>query len=172
MIRSLTLILVLCGATAASAVEPPAVDPSAADSNEITAENVLDVMNAYRAEASLPPLHLDASLSQAAEDRMRDMEDGGWWNHESPEGTPPFVWLARHDYDYLYAGENLAAGFETARLLVESWMESPGHRANIMGAQFSDCGIAIIEGSTKGPAMGKSIVALYARRRVQMLSEK
>jgi uncharacterized protein YkwD len=163
MIKPLALsILLLCGATSAFA----------ADSNEITAENVRDVMNAYRAEASLPPLHLDISLSGAAEDRMRDMEDGGWWSHESPEGKPPFVWLARHAYDYLYAGENLAAGFETARLLVQSWMESPGHRANIMGAQFSDCGIAIIEGSTKGPAMGKSIVVLFARRRVQMLSAR
>ena len=163
MIKPLTLaFLLLCSATSVFADV----------SNEITAENVLDVMNAYRAEASLPPLHLDVSLSQAAEDRMRDMEDGGWWNHESPEGKPPFVWIGRRGYDYLYAGENLAAGFETARLLVQSWMESPGHRANIMGVQFSDCGIAIIEGSTKGPAMGKSIVVLYARRRVAMLSAK
>ena len=133
--------------------------------NEITVENVITLMNEYRAERSLPPLHHDGDLAKAAEDRMRDMEDGGWWSHESPEGTSPFIWLRVRNYDFAYAGENLAVGFETARVLVSSWMESAGHRANILGAQFSDCGIAIIEGSTKGPTNGKSVVVMFGRRR-------
>jgi uncharacterized protein YkwD len=70
------------------------------------------------------------------------------------------------------AAENLANGFETARLLVESWMESPGHRANILGPSYSDCGIAIIEGSTKGPARGKSIVVLFGRRLAETVAAK
>lgn len=140
----------------------------AADDNEITADHVVALMNEYRVEANLPPLHVEPSLMRAAEARMRDMEDGGWWSHESPEGTSPFAWIPI-DYDYVFAAENLAAGFETARLLVQSWMESPGHRANIMGAQYADCGIAIIEGSTKGPAAGKSVVVLFGRRKVQMM---
>ena len=136
----------------------------AAQENDITPENVLALMNAYRAEASLPALHLDASLNRAAEARMEDMEDGGWWSHESPEGTSPFSWIPV-DYEYVYAAENLAAGFETARLLVQSWMESPGHRENIMGAQYADCGIAVIDGRTTGPAMGKSVVVMFGRRK-------
>jgi uncharacterized protein YkwD len=136
----------------------------ASDENEINVANVAVLMNEYRAEANLPPLHVDPSLTIAAEARMREMADGEWWGHEAPDGTPPFAYIPV-DYDYAFAGENLAAGFETARLLVQSWMESPGHRANIMGVQFADCGIAIIEGRTKGPAMGKSIVVLFGRRR-------
>jgi uncharacterized protein YkwD len=142
----------------------------AADDNTISVQGVLYLMNAYRAQESLPPLHLDASLTRAAEARMRDMEDGGWWSHESPEGVSPFTWIPV-DYDYVFAAENLAAGFETLHLLVQSWMESPGHRENIMGAQYADCGIAIIDGSTKGPAMGKSIVVMFGRRKVQMLAK-
>jgi uncharacterized protein YkwD len=136
----------------------------ASDSDEITPENVVALMNGYRAEASLPPLHLDPRLTIAAEARMQEMADGEWWGHEAPDGTPPFASIP-HDYVYAFAGENLAKGFDTAPLLVQSWMESPGHRENIMGVQYADCGIAILEGSTKGPALGKSIVVLFARRR-------
>jgi uncharacterized protein YkwD len=140
------------------------VRASASDADEITAEKVVALMNAYRAEASLPPLHIDTSLTVAATARMQEMADGEWWAHESPEGKLPFAYIPI-EYDYAFAAENLAAGFDTAPLLVQSWMESPGHRSNIMGVQYADCGVAILEGSTKGPAMGKSVVVLFGRRR-------
>lgn len=131
---------------------------------EINAANVAALMNAYRAEAGLPPLNVDPSLTAAAEARMRDMADGQWWGHQAPDGTPPFA-VIPVEYDYAFAAENLAAGFDTAGLLVSSWMESAGHRANILGLQYADCGIAVLEGSTKGPALGKSVVVLFGRRR-------
>jgi uncharacterized protein YkwD len=133
-------------------------------SPDITPQSVLEQMNAERAALSLPPLRYDERLEKAALDRMRDMEEGGWWSHQSPDGRSPFVWLAVRAYDFEYAGENLATGFETPGLLVEAWMESPGHRANILSAHYEECGIAIIEGSTVRPAAGKSIVVLFARR--------
>ena len=154
-------ILIAVALTALAVTSIRAAEPD----NEITTENVLALMNAYRAEAGLPALHEDATLDAVAGDRMHDMEDGGWWSHESPEGRSPFAWLSTRAYDYDYAGENLACGFETARLLVSSWMESPGHRENIMGVQYHDVGIAIIDGSTKGRASGKSIVVMFGRRR-------
>ena len=141
----------------------------ASEENEITAANVAALMNEYRSEASLPPLRIDPTLTAAAEARMREMAEGEWWGHEAPDGTPPFAAIPI-EYDYAFAAENLAAGFETARLLVSSWMESEGHRSNIMGVQYADVGIAILEGSTKGPAMGKSIVVLFGRRKVQMVT--
>lgn len=129
---------------------------------EITRQSVLAAMNRYREEKNLPPLRSDRRLDLAAEDRMRDMEEIGYWSHESPEGRSPFFWLALRGYRFGYAGENLARGFETAGVLVESWMESKGHRENIMSADYADCGIAIIEGSTTGKSSGKSIVVLFA----------
>lgn len=149
------------------------VAASASDfSNEITPETVTVQMNVYRAEAGLLPLRLDAKLTRAAEGRMQDMADGGWWSHESPEGISPFVWLSLADYKYSMAAENLANGFETAPLLVETWMESPGHRANILGPAYADCGIAIIDGSTKGPATGKSVVVVFGRRMAESVAVK
>lgn len=136
--------------------------PAFADDNEINNANVLALMNVYRAEQGLPPLREDARLRKAAEDRVRHMEELGYWAHKSPDGMSPFVWLAARDYNYAHAGENLASGFETARLLVLSWMESPGHRANIMAGNYEDVGIAIIDGATTGPATGKSVVVLFA----------
>ena len=156
--RTILFSLLLCGRA------------FALDTTEITPESVTARMNVYRAENHLPPLRLDAKLTRAAEARMQDMIDGEWWDHESPDGTSPFIWLASVDYDYAFAAENLAAGFDTVPVLVEAWMESPGHRANIMGVQYAECGIAIIEGSTRGKAMGKSIVVMFGRKKVPMLS--
>jgi uncharacterized protein YkwD len=132
-------------------------------SDEINVSQVLRVMNEYRAAAGVPALRHDSRLELAARDRMRHMEDEAYWSHLSPNGLSPFIWIKARAYQYTAAGENLAAGFETARLLVASWMESKGHRENILSADYADCGIAIIEGSTTHPAPGKSIVVLFGR---------
>jgi uncharacterized protein YkwD len=146
--------------------------PAFAGDREITPENVTALMNAYRAEAGLGPLRLDAALTRAATARMQEMMDGQWWGHAAPDGTPPFVWITAADYNYVAAAENLAAGFDTAGLLVESWIESPGHRANILNGMYADCGIAVIEGRTDRRAGGTSIVVLFARRAVDLVSSK
>jgi uncharacterized protein YkwD len=138
--------------------------------NEITVENVTALMNAYRAEAGVGPLRVDTRLARAAEMRMQDMLDGEWWSHQSPEGTPPFVAITAADYNYVAAAENLAAGFDTARVLVESWMESPGHRANIVNPLYADCGIAVIEGRTDRRGSGRSIVVLFGRAAVNQVT--
>ncbi|HEX8254357.1 MAG TPA: CAP domain-containing protein [Thermoanaerobaculia bacterium] len=153
--KTLLLALLFCTSLTASADDFSA---------EITAENVIRVMNAYRAEAALPPLASDRRLHLAAEDRMRHMEEESYWAHQAPDGTSPFVWVKAREYNYERVGENLATGFETAKVLVEAWMESPGHRANIMSPYFEDCGIAIIDGATEGPAVGRSIVVLFGKK--------
>ena len=140
-----------------------AATASAAD---ITKATVLEQMNVRRLSRGLPPLREDARLSMAAEDRMRDMEDNNYWAHTSPDGRSPFEWLMPRGYDFWFAGENLAAGFETAEILVDGWMESQGHRDNIMSAIYQDCGIAIIEGAITKKSPGKSIVVLFARHKM------
>jgi uncharacterized protein YkwD len=138
--------------------------PAAA--KDITAEVVLASMNVYRMENGLPPLREDSRLDLAAGDRIRDMEDLEYWAHDSPDGRSPFLWLKPRGYTFRYAGENLASGFETSEMLVSAWMESEGHRANILSPQYDDCGIAIIDGSTKGRVNGKSIVVMFGREGV------
>lgn len=136
---------------------------------DITRDSVIAQMNRARAEAGLGPLRDDYRLDGAAEDRIKDMEDLGYWAHVSPDGRAPFVWLKPHGYNFSNAGENLAAGFETAEVLMDSWMESPGHRENILSPLYMDCGVAIIDGSTKGRATGKSIVVLFGRPMVELV---
>jgi uncharacterized protein YkwD len=131
--------------------------------SEINPESVIGLMNHYRRQNQLPPLHAEPRLMKAAEDRMRDMEEMGFWAHESPEGRSPFFWLHFRSYRFRVAGENLARGFETNDLLVSSWMDSPGHRGNILGVEFHHVGVAVIEGATTGRYPGKSVVVLFAR---------
>lgn len=133
--------------------------------SEITHNTVIAAVNSYRARFNLPPLRDDPRLDAAAEDRMRDMEDLGYWSHESPDGRSPFTWLPRHEYPFERAGENLAVGFETIELLVSSWMESPGHRDNILSTAYTDCGVALLDGATTRRAPGKSVVVLFGRPR-------
>lgn len=133
---------------------------------EITRASVIATMNQHRARGGLAPLREEARLDAAAADRMREMEEQGYWAHEGPAGRSPFFWLQARGYDFRHAGENLASGFETVELLVQSWMESPGHRENIMSTNFRDCGVAEIDGSTTGPSSGKSVVVLFGRRKL------
>lgn len=134
-----------------------------ASAAEITVETVVAEMNIHRAAAGLPPLRSDERLLRAADGRMRDMEELAYWGHIAPDGRSPFEMIRPLGYDYRYAGENLAAGFETAELLVQSWMESKGHRDNIMSPVYQDCGVSVIEGATTGRGIGRSVVVLFAR---------
>jgi len=129
----------------------------------ITRQAVIAQINEHRAANQLPPLREDERLVRAAEARMRDMVEQEYWSHDAPDGRPPFTWLEPNGYPYRNAAENLARGFETAELLVDSWMESPGHRSNILGGEFSDVGIAILDGATTGRAAGRSVVVLFGR---------
>jgi uncharacterized protein YkwD len=145
---------------------------SAASAAEITAETVLAEMNVHRATAGLPPLRHDERLLRAADSRMRDMEELSYWAHVGPDGRSPFMTIRPQGYEFQYAGENLAAGFETAELLVQSWMESKGHRANVLSPLYQDCGVAVIDGATTGRSTGRSVVVLFARPMVSVGSAR
>lgn len=128
---------------------------------DITPASVVAAMNEQRVRAGLRPLREDPRLDAAAGDRMRDMEELSYWAHEAPDGRSPFTWLRPRGYVFRFAGENLAAGFETAEHLVDGWMESKGHRENILSPDFEDCGIAVIDGGTMRRVTGKSVVVLF-----------
>jgi uncharacterized protein YkwD len=133
--------------------------------SDITNASVVAAMNEQRAQFGVPPLREDPRLDAAAADRMRDMEDLGYWAHESPDGRSPFMWLALRRYPYRFAGENLATGFETIELLIDGWMGSKGHRENILSGDYRDVGIAIIDGGTARRTEGKSVVVMFGAAR-------
>lgn len=140
--------------------------------SEITVGNLVAEMNRYRAKAGLGPLLVDRRLVAAAKERMRDMEESGLWQHAPSGGGSPFDAVTRNGFAFSLVGENLASGFETAEVLVESWMLSPGHRKNVMGPEFGSVGIAIIDGHVARRAEGKSVVAIFAREMVKPVPKK
>ena len=132
----------------------------------ITTESVLAEMNRVRAANGLEPFRDDFRLRLAAEDRMSDMLELAYWSHQSPDGQSPFVFVPLRGYRHSHLGENLASGFETAEVLVTSWMESKGHRENLLEPDFADVGIAIIDGSTMRRSAGRSVVVIFGRELV------
>ena len=127
-------------------------------------EAVIAQMNRERAVNGLQPLRVNAQLALAAEDRIHDLFAKHYFNHVSPDGMQPFVWAQRRGYDYSVIGENLATGYPNAARVVDGWMHSPGHRANILGRDFDEVGVAIANGSPVGGYGGPTYVVLYGSR--------
>jgi uncharacterized protein YkwD len=154
-------------ALAAAALATGALFPAAPPAKTpISAESVLAEMNRIRAANGLPLLREDFRLRHAAEDRMADMIELAYWSHESPDGHSPFVFVPLRGYRHSRLGENLASGFETTELLVRSWMESQGHRENVLEPGFTDVGIAVIDGGTRRRSAGRSVVVIFGRELV------
>lgn len=119
--------------------------PSVASASEITPENVLYLINQERVYRGLIPLRLNSDLSVAAQMKSRDMINRDYFEHYA-FGLTPWDFIINQDYDYLYAGENLAMDFDTAEGMVNAWLNSPSHRANILNEDFEDTGIGVIKG--------------------------
>jgi uncharacterized protein YkwD len=111
---------------------------------ELSASEVLEAVNNDRAQYNLAALKLDPVLNLAALAKARDMVQSNYFAHTSPEGTEPWHWFKALGYDYAYAGENLAQGFENAEEMESSLMASPTHRANILSPFYSQIGVAVV----------------------------
>jgi hypothetical protein len=117
----------------------------------ITAQHVLAFTNAQRYRAGLPVLTNNQTLSQVAFVKMQDLFLRQYFAHESPTGESVSDLARNAGYTYLAVGENLALGdFYSNKHVVDSWMDSPGHRANILSKKYSEIGIAAGRGMYNG----------------------
>ncbi len=89
-------------------------------------------------------------LDAAAQAKAEDMAARGYFAHVGPDGEEPWVWIERAGYEYVYAGENLAVRFNDSKDVVDAWMASPTHRANIVKAHYQEIGVGLAEGTYKG----------------------
>lgn len=115
---------------------------------------VLELTNQHRAEGAncrtagvfpaVDPLTLNKKLECAARLHSTDMAERAFFNHLSPEGTSPSVRVASTGYPFRAVGENIAAGQPTPEHVVESWMHSDGHCANIMRENYRELGVAYV----------------------------
>lgn len=103
------------------------------------AEEVLYYCNIEREKAGVSPLALDDTLCSAANVRAGEITSS--FSHTRPDGRSCFTAMDEAGYFYSYAGENIAWGYPTAKDVVEGWMNSPGHRANILSSNFNRIGI-------------------------------
>ncbi|MDQ3008731.1 MAG: CAP domain-containing protein [bacterium] len=118
--------------------------------SSITASQVLDDINAQRAAQGLPQLVSNPQLNQAALAKGQDMFSQQYWSHTSPAGVAPWSFIKNAGYSYKAAGENLARDFQQSSEMVDAWMASPTHKQNILNQQYSETGIAVIDGTLEG----------------------
>jgi hypothetical protein len=118
--------------------------------SEITAKKVIQLVNAERQKRDLPSLLENETLSRVAEKKAKDMIDKDYFAHTSPEGKTPWHWFSKENYDYRYAGENLAINFVSAEKQMDAWMKSESHKKNILSENFSEIGVAVAAGKIDG----------------------
>ncbi|MFC0469314.1 CAP domain-containing protein [Halalkalibacter kiskunsagensis] len=119
-------------------------------------QQMIDLVNQERAERGLSPLTINMELTEVARVKAQDMIDNNYFAHQSPTYGSPFDMLSQFGVEYQTAGENLA-GNQTVEAAHQALMNSDGHRANILNANYQEVGIGIIEG---GP-YGKMFVQLF-----------
>lgn len=119
-------------------------------STDISSEKLLFLVNKEREARGLLPLRLNPQLTYAAAQKAEDMFAKDYWAHNSPDGKTPWVFIRDAGYDYTYAGENLAKGFNSSQDVVDAWMASPTHKTNLLAQNYRDVGFAVIEGRLNG----------------------
>jgi len=157
---SVVLIILAIVQPWTSSLIPQKVLPYATD---MSITELAEETNEHRERNKRDQLQLNKKLSSAAELKARDMVQRNYWSHNTPDGKAPWVFINDADYSYKKAGENLAYGFVNESEVISGWMNSEGHRANILDNDYQHVGFGFAESSNfdgNGPAT--VVVAMYA----------
>jgi uncharacterized protein YkwD len=131
--------------------EIPAVLPGVLSyASNITVSDLLKYTNSKRVSAGVGSLTINAKLTAAAQKKAEYMFKHNYWAHVAPDGTDPWSFIVEQDYDYIYAGENLAKNFNGSKEVVEAWYKSPSHRENLISDKYTDVGFASVNGILDG----------------------
>ena len=131
----------------------------ARESGDQVRARVVELVNAARSKprkcgserfAAAPPLSESRQLDDAAAGHARDMVRRKYFDHRGSDGTQPKDRVLRAGYESRLTGENIALGPESAEEVVEGWLDSPGHCANIMEPRFRDIGVGVARGKKRG----------------------
>ena len=128
------------------------IKPKTGVQADLTGFKIIQETNLQREENGLPALKENELLNAAALAKANDMFLNQYFEHNSPLGVDPGKLVQNYGYKYIVAGENLIMGndFSSAKEVVKEWMNSPGHRANILNNRYSEIGVSIIKGVFKG----------------------
>ncbi|WP_237691025.1 CAP domain-containing protein [Paenibacillus caui] len=141
--------------TAASAkpISAPAVKYAQIQANH--AAQVVKLVNKERAKAGLKPLIVHSNLTKMAKNKVIDMYQNKYFSHTSPKFGSPFDMMDSYHISFTYAGENLAKGQRTPSEVVKDWMNSPGHRANMLNSHYTLIGVGYYNGYWSEEFVGK-----------------
>ncbi|MFA6251442.1 MAG: CAP domain-containing protein [Candidatus Paceibacterota bacterium] len=109
-----------------------------------------DLANQDRAVSGVSLLTWNNTLAEGAKLKALDMAENSYFAHTSPSGVTPWSWFAKVNYNFIYAGENLAVDFTESKNVQNAWLNSPTHRANILSSHFTEVGIATVDGVFEG----------------------
>ena len=118
--------------------------PLADDSVTAYENEVIRLVNVERSKQGLKSLDSDWQLSRVARYKSQDMKDKGYFSHTSPTYGSPFEMMKSFGISYRTAGENIAKGQKTPAAVVNAWMNSSGHRANILKSSFTKIGVGYV----------------------------
>ena len=147
------------GAVSKKYVKPIYASSSNSSSNNTTSSSysslssdekeVLDLINKQRANNGLKPLEIDYEVQRVAKIKAQDMVNNNYFSHESPTYGSPFNMLTSFKVSYRTAGENIAGNSSNSGA-VNAWMNSSGHKANILNSSFTYTGIGVVNSSKYG----------------------
>jgi uncharacterized protein YkwD len=129
---------------------PKKVSPPSAGANTPAAQ-VLSITNAERAKVGCKALKTDADLTTAAQDHSADMAKNNYFSHDSQDGRSPFDRMKDAGYSFSAAAENIAMGQLTPSAVMTAWMNSAGHKANILNCTYTQIGIGIAKDKNGAP---------------------
>ncbi|GGA23843.1 CAP domain-containing protein [Paenibacillus physcomitrellae] len=119
------------------------------------AAQVVKLVNQERQKAGLKPLVIHTNLTKLAKDKVVDMYNHKYFSHTSPKFGSPFDMMDSYKISYNYAGENLARGQQTPAQVVKDWMNSPGHRQNMLNPHYTLIGVGYYNGYWSQEFIGK-----------------
>lgn len=104
-------------------------------------QQVLDLTNEFRSQNGLPPLTLNTQLNAAALEQSQDMAQEDFFDHIGLDGSTPATRAQDQGYNFSFIGENIGAGYQTPGEVVQGWINSPGHRENLLNPNYAEIGI-------------------------------
>ncbi len=142
-------------AAAASGVKLKSLAAVYAQIQTQNASKVVALVNKERKDAGLKPLMVHTNLTKMAKTKAIDMFKTGYFSHTSPNYGSPFDMMDSSNITYLYAGENIGKGQRSAEEVVKDWMDSPGHKANILNPKYKLIGVGYYNGYWVQEFIGK-----------------
>jgi uncharacterized protein YkwD len=124
--------------------------PAEINLSAVLAGEVIALTNVEREQVGDETLNENAALTRAAQAKAEDMAAKGYFSHNGPDGKEPWEWIAEAGYSYRFAGENLAVKFNDSKDVVNAWMGSPTHRANIVKPVYQEIGVGVAQGTYEG----------------------